>query len=231
MEFTITTFSRKQLSEKYGITRSQWERRKQELLAHLKEYMDIEEYTDKNGYFFYDIVGKVPDSIPPMSRKSYTTEKTLDYEKFVLENLPTEPTLETKTNMSDMAIKEIGRRKWNHNSVQAVARRYVGPAMEKYGQKSDHTLWAEKSNISHSYRALDQEELDALHKCFETVKLPPEEWAARYKEVMEDEAEYKRQSTLFKQALELFSRFYGFKPVLAYKWMIKPEWQNNKLDI
>ena len=217
----VTTLTRKELSDKYNISKWRWDpKNKSALMDFLKDYMDIEEVKVKNNYV-YTITGEVPEILPAFPRNTNKKEKTDDYEEFVKENLPTEPTLESKVNMSTKAIKEMGNKKWGHYSSKSVARRYVGPAMEKYGEKSDYTVWAQKDAENFSYREMTAEEVEDLKHCFRTVNLPPEEWAERYKEVMEDEEEYYRQASLFKQALDMFYDTHHFMPVLVRRWMIK----------
>ena len=72
-----------------------------------------------------------------INTKELTQQKKKDYEEFIKWNLPKEFKPESKCHMAKLAIDRFGEEKYHHQSDKAVARRYVGPAMEKVGEKNE----------------------------------------------------------------------------------------------
>lgn len=62
--------TRKQLSEKYGISKNDWNRKHDDLLEHLSDFFDIEEIKESNGRYTYEVSDELPEFVPKLERKS-----------------------------------------------------------------------------------------------------------------------------------------------------------------
>ena len=67
--------TRKQLNEKYTISKSQWDRRHDDLLEHFQDFMDIKEIKSEKGTYTYEVEGEMSDTIPQLLRKSKMKQK------------------------------------------------------------------------------------------------------------------------------------------------------------
>lgn len=65
--------SRPELDKKYNIDENYWNTKHDIVMEHLSNYMEITELKEKNKYF-YEIIGELPESIPPIPRKSRRVE-------------------------------------------------------------------------------------------------------------------------------------------------------------
>ena len=67
----MRTYTRKELSQKYNIPRSQWDQKHDDLLDHLQDFMDIKEIKSERGRYTYEIEGEMPESIPKLRAKLF----------------------------------------------------------------------------------------------------------------------------------------------------------------
>ena len=51
----MTIYTRKELSQKYNIPRSQWDKKHDDLLDHLQDFMNIKEIKSETGRYTYEI--------------------------------------------------------------------------------------------------------------------------------------------------------------------------------
>ena len=210
--------SRADLSQRYNLNKGQWTRRHDDLIDWLNDFMEITELKDPNtGFYSYEIKGEPPKSIPPLPRKnSKTVEKIQDYEEYVINNLPEEFTPLSKTKMSRDAINDFGKVKYNHESAEAVARRYVGPAMNKHGEHSIKMVWVNAA----TYQVLSEEQELFLHNCFNTMHLTELEMANAFKKyAQEQDISYEVDN--FNKAIDMFRIQFGFRPISVYEWQKK----------
>ena len=118
-----------------NISIGQYRRRKEDLMEWLKDFFD---YEILEGKPIRIKINEVYGEYQPMPRNiGLTLQKEKDYEEFVKWNLSKEFKPESKCHMAKLAIDRFGEEKYHHQSDKAVARRYVGPAMEKVGEKNE----------------------------------------------------------------------------------------------
>lgn len=204
--------SRKELTEKYHITRNAWEARHDDLLDWINDFFSIVEIKENNRYY-YEVPDVLPDSIPKLPRKTNTVEKIADYEQYVIDNLPDVPTPLSKSKMARDAIDDFGNKKYHHTSYEAVSKRYVGPAMNKHGEHSIKMVWVDAS----TYIPLTQEQEDFLHECFQQVHLSELEMANAFKKYAQEQ-DISEEIDNFNKAIEVFKARFDFRPITVYEW-------------
>lgn len=213
-------FTRKQLSDKYNISKNQWIRRKDDLLEHLSEFMDITEIepSNNNMAYLYEIKGEIPETIPPLPRKNTQTtkQKEKDYVEFVKAHLPKDWEPESKVRMAREAILDFGNSKYNHYSTEAVVRRYVGPAMEEYGEKTDEMYWVD----CYTYRIVSDELLADWHQILHQYRINEKQMAEAFIKYSEGE-DISKEVSSYKQAQEHFYNKYGIRIIKVNKWKVK----------
>lgn len=195
----------------------QKDRRKQDLLAWLKEFFD------------YNILGGKPLRIEileqygeykPLPRKiaGYTLEEKLkDYEAFTIAALGTEYKPNSKSKIAREAICSFGEEKYGHTSTEGVTRRFVKPAFGKYGETNDIHVWVWYT----TYEPIDKKALQAWRKILKEEHIAEEEAAnAFYKQQQGEDITKERKA--FEYARIRFEAEYGEKPPILVK-----EWRAN----
>lgn len=133
--------TRVELNQKYSLNRKWWNTKHDILLAHLQEYMDITEHKNGNSYT-YEIKGDMPDNIPPVPRKTNREGKEKDYEEYVIHALGTEFKYNSQAKIAREAIKDFGKKKYQHTNPKGVAQNYVSKPFKKYAEEEkDSRAW------------------------------------------------------------------------------------------
>lgn len=148
-----------------GITKNSWNTRKQDIKDWLKEFYD---YTLSDTRPMLITIHAVYGDYEPLPRKSRTIseeskQKITDYDNYVKQHLTPEFQIISKAKMARDAIEDFGLDKYSHYSHEAVARRYTGPAMEKYGEKGENYYWVWYENYT-------QPTEEILHEWFDLLK-------------------------------------------------------------
>ena len=148
-----------------GITTYAWEKRRQDIKDWLKEFYD---YTLTDTRPILITINAVYGDYKPLPRKSRTIseeskQKIIDYDNYVKHHLTSEFQIISKAKMARDAIKDFGSVKYSHRSHKAVAYRYTGPAMEKYGEKGENYYWV-------WYEDYTQPTEEILHEWFDLLK-------------------------------------------------------------
>lgn len=148
-----------------GITTYAWEKRRQDIKDWLKEFYD---YTLTDTRPILITIHKIYGDYKPLPRKSRTIseeskQKITDYDNYVKHHLTSEFQIISKAKMARDAIKDFGSVKYSHRSHKAVAYRYTGPAMEKYGEKGENYYWV-------WYEDYTQPTEEILHGWFDLLK-------------------------------------------------------------
>lgn len=208
--------SRSQLTKKYNLTRGQWQNRHDDLLEHLGDFFFIQEIKE-GRYYYYLIPDEIPDKIPSLPHKTNKQEKIKDYGDYVKSNLSEEFEPNSKMRMARNAIFDFGKDKYNHMSAEGVARRYVGPAMEKFGEHSTHKVWVNPE----SYVLLTKEQEDYRHDCFVKNHLNDKRLQEIGCESLEGIEPSQEDKDYYSAAMNLFIEQYGFRPILVYNWRAK----------
>ena len=148
-----------------GITKNSWNTRKQDVKDWLKEFYD---YTLSDTRPMLITIHAVYGDYEPLPRKSRaiseeSKQKITDYDNYVKQRLTPEFQIISKAKMARDAIEDFGLDKYSHYSHEAVARRYTGPAMEKYGEKGENYYWV-------WYEDYTQPTEEILHEWFDLLK-------------------------------------------------------------
>ncbi len=207
---------RSELNKKYNLTKNAWDKRHDDLLDWLNDFFPIKEIQGKNGYYYYEVPDELPESIPKLPRKTNMQQKVAEYEQYVINHLPKEPTPLSKTKMSRDAMADFGTDKFGHTSAEGVSRRYVGPAMEEHGQHGEKMVWV---NLN-TYEKLDEEQEQFLHICFNHMHLSELEMANAFKRYAQRE-DISKEVDNFNRAIDMFKERYIFRPICVYEWQAK----------
>lgn len=208
--------TRTQLSKKYGITDYAWKSRHDELIEYLKEYMDITETKSSTNRYTYEINGDIPESIPKIPRKSQRDEKEEDYSIYVRGHLPYDFQPYSKSFMARNAIEDFGRAKYSHSSSKYITQAFVGPAMNKYGEHDDESIWVDYR----TYEPLTDEQMSSWMEILRKQRIGEKEAAnAFYADAQgEDITDAKNR---FQIARMIFLNQFGFIPVRVNQWRSK----------
>lgn len=204
-----------------NISESQYVRRKDELLDWLKEFYDYELIEGKPlRILIKDIYGEYK-SLP---RKTYDTqtrlklseEKNKDYNLFTIAELGTEWKPNSKRKISRDAILVFAEDKYGHTNVDGVARNYVGPIMDQYGERTKETYWVWYD----TYEVIDEEVLNNWRKILEEEHISEKEAAnAFYRQ--EQGEDISEEKNYYKEAQRRFKQKYGSIIVQVPKWKLK----------
>ena len=208
--------SRKELTEKSHITRSVWERRHDDLLDWINDFFSIVEIKENNRYY-YEVPDVLPDSIPKLPRKTNSAEKIADYEQYVIDNLPQEFEPNSYVRIAREAIFDFGSEKYSHYGAETVARRYVKPAMDEYGEHSAYKVWVNPND----YVMLTKEQEEYRHECFIQNHLTDKKLQEIGSDSLEGIQPSQEDKEYYQKAMERFIDKYGFRPILVYSWRAK----------
>lgn len=118
-----------------GINKGQWENRKADLLEWLKEFYDYELLEGRPiRIYIKEIIGEYKPLPRKINSRELTEKKISKYTNFAIASLGTDFKPNSKARVSREAMSSFGYNEFGHISVPAVSRRYVGPAMEQYGE-------------------------------------------------------------------------------------------------
>ena len=209
---------RADLNQKYSISEALWKRRHDELLDHLQDYMDIHElrtHGDK-GQFFYVIKGELPETIPPLPRKSQMKEKLNDYKDFTIVALGKDFKPNSKSKIAREAIEDFGAEKYGHKSVRAVADRYVGPNVDEYGESNNIYHWVNY----YTYEDLTDEEKRQWVRILQEEHISEAEQAEAF-QLMQQGEDISRASSYYKRAIDRMNSEYCIIPIKVKEWKLK----------
>lgn len=148
--------TRAKLNKKYNISPNDWTRKHDLIMEHLSNYMEITELKE-NGQYIYVIEDDLPETIPPIPRKSKKTEAQKDYDEFIQQYFSESvPRYASKAKVARDAMEAFSTQKYGHNNAQSVIRRYITAAFEKYVEEvpnSECWVW------SKTYEPLSDNEL------------------------------------------------------------------------
>ena len=154
-----------------GLTRSQWDRRKEEVLLWLDNFFDYEIlYGSPMRIKIIEVYGEYQ----PLPRKVIETnmaEKVTDYKNFTIAALGNEFKPNSKSKVAREAIQSFGNAKYGHTSREAVARRFVSPVFEQYGESDGKYYWVWYK----TYELASQEDIDAFKAILKEEKAAEED--------------------------------------------------------
>lgn len=128
----MVKITRAELNKKYNISPNDWTRKHDLVMEHLLDYMEITESKEK-GQYVYEIKDGLPESIPPIPRKSKRVEAQKDYDDYVKGYFDIIiPKYASKAKVARESLAAFGMKKYGHNSVKSIAQRYISYSFEKY---------------------------------------------------------------------------------------------------
>lgn len=154
-----------------NIAINQWKMRKDDLLHWLSNFYD---YEIVEGKPLRIKIIEVYGEYQPLPRKldGYNmAEKVTDYKNFTIAALGNEFKPNSKSKVAREAIQSFGNAKYGHTSREAVARRFVSPVFEQYGESDGkyHWVWYK------TYELASQEDIDAFKTILKEEKAAEED--------------------------------------------------------
>ena len=199
-----------------GIPKTQWERRKDDLLTWFENFFDYEIMSGKPIRIkIIEVYGEY-QPLPRKVSKTNREEKVKDYDTFTIASLGTEFKPNSKSKVAREAIEAFGEEKYGHTSVRAVTERFVKPAFEKYGESDGIHKWVWYS----TYEELDYDTLARWRQIMSEEHISEQEAAnAFYKEQQGEDIS--KEKGYFKNARTRFKEEYGSTPILVESWRVK----------
>lgn len=200
-----------------GITMYQFRNRKEDLLEWLKEFYDYELYDGRPiRIYIKRVIGEYKPLPRKVNSRELTAKKTKCYTNFAIASLGTEYAPNSKSRVAREAISEFGYEEFGHTSVPAVVERYVGPAMNEYGEHNDKYQWVWFID----YTPLPQDVLAHWATILKEEKISEEEAAnAFYRQ--ENGEDITKEKNSYKKAQKRFKEIYGTIPVKVPEWRLK----------
>lgn len=198
-----------------GANEGTWTRRRQDLLEHLEDFFDFEIIEGRPMYIEIKAVYGEYQKLP---RKSEFTKKQKqeDYKEYVLSSLNDDWKLTSKAKEARDAISSFGEEKYKHNSPEAVARRYVGPVMNEYGENDNNYVWVRYD----TYERLSQEVLDDWREILREHHIDEQDAANAFYRQAQGE-DISAEIGYFALARDVFMEKYGTLPVRVSSWRLK----------
>lgn len=172
----------------------------------------------EHGQYYYTINddAPAPGTVPKIPRKSKRDDATKDYSEYVKNHLPKDYEPYSKMRMSREAMEDFGIEKYNHTYPKAVARRYVGPAMEEYGEHTEDRIWV----FCDTYEPLTEKEKETLFDYFSKYRIDEKVQAGAFRDYSEGK-DITPEVNRYKQAMDAFAEECGSAAVSVPKWRIK----------
>lgn len=204
------------------ISDNSYRRRREDLLEWLKNFYDYE-LIDGRPIMIH--IKEVYDEYEPLPKKgemgkSLTAEKEKDYAAYIESKFTDEWVYTSKMKESREAIEAFGKEKYHHSSAAAVAKRYIGPAMNIKCEKSLERYWVDYP----SYKPLSEEQVAAWRQILEEEHISEREAAnAFYKKCRGGDTS--KEEGYFKTALERCKIELGLSPILVlqYRKVVNPD--------
>ena len=210
-------FSRAELSKKYNINNHSWTRKHDLVMEHLLDYMEITESKEK-GKYVYEITGTIPESIPPIPRKSRRVEAQKDYDEFVsgyFHNCL--PRYASKAKVAREGIEAFGMKKYRHHHVGSVVRRYISSSFKKYVEEvpnSDCWIWQT------TYEPLDNNALQRWLNILKEEHITEEQQAAAFRDYVEG-LDITEAIGFYKRAISKFYEEFNDYTVKVAQYLLK----------
>lgn len=200
-----------------GINKGQWEKRKEDLLEWLKEFYEYELYNGRPiRIYIKRVIGEYKPLPRKINSKELTQRKQKEYTNFTIASLGTEYAPNNKSRVAREALYTFGYEEFGHTSVPAIVERYVGPAMNKYGEHNDKYQWVRYAD----YSPLSDDILAEWIQILREEHISEEEAAnAFYRQ--ENGEDITKEKNAYKKAQQRFKEKYGTIPVRVTNWRLK----------
>lgn len=206
----LKEYSLTELKEVLGISKRQWEERKEELLNYLKFFFDYELKPKGRGYCFN--IKEQYTEYKPLPRKTRLEEITNFYEQEVEHILIYKP-----RNTGSNLAREITHKNNKYNHASGTAENYIRPFLKKNYSVSNKE-WCYIDYVNFSYEPLNEEQLKYLKEQFEkylnsnNIADTIAEQEAGY---ISKEKAYEQMRSKYNTAINSFKKKYGFRPYKA----------------
>ena len=200
-----------------GITKHQWENRREDLLEWLKNFYD---YELLEGRPLRIVIKEVEGEYRPLPRKvqDLTEEKKNRYTNFTISSLGSEFKPNSKAKTTREALSAFGKKDYGHENIQSISKRYVGPAFDRYGETNNIKHWVWYS----TYEPLDDKTLVHWRNIMREEHISEEE-AANAFYCQESGEDISRAKGYFKMARDRLKMEYGDSAILVADWRLKRE--------
>ena len=187
-----------------GITKSNWETRKEDLLEWLKNFYDYEIYDGKPIRIY---IKEVYGNYMPLPRKLCSTklseQKKEDYKVYTIGALGHDFKPNSKSRIARAAISEFGKVKYGHNNPRYVAQTYVKDTFNEYGETNNKNVWVWYS----TYVPIDDKTLEEWRNILSECHISESEAAnAFYKQ--EQGEDITKEKNYYKEAQEKFKELH-----------------------
>lgn len=200
-----------------NIPKSQWERRKDDLLQWWLNFFD---YEILDGRPLRIEIKEVYGEYQPLPRKISITnmeEKMGDYERFAIASLGTEFKPNSKSKVAREAIASFGFEKYQHTSHEAVAKRFIKPAFDKYGECDNHYQWV----WYNSYIPMTEEEVEAFRQILRNEQVSEQEVLNAFYCSESDDAILEKKQC-FRKAIQKAKEQFGDFGIRVPNWRLRP---------
>ena len=216
---------KKEFCQILNIPMNQVERRLDQLLEWLKNFYDYNFYKGRpNRIEILEIYGEYE----PMPRKlpkqdELTKQKTKDYDEFVYNNLTPDFIPTSQREIARQAQKEFGKKKYNHQSTEAVVKRYIKDPFKRYAENNGEYIWV----YSETYIPLEKDVLIDWFQIMDRERIGEKEAAKAFYRLSLGE-DVSKEISYFKKAMWCFCERYGDYPIFIGKWRLKEIYQGKE---
>lgn len=199
-----------------GITKSNWETRKNDLLEWLKNFYDYEIYDGKPIRIY---IKEVYGNYMPLPRKmnyKLAKQKEEDYKTYTISALGNEFKPNSKSKIARDAIFDFGGKRYGHENYKYVAQKFIKDTFNEYGETNNKYEWV----WYNSYVPIDDKTLKDWQDILEECHISEKEAAnAFYKQ--EQGEDISKEKNYYKKAQEKFKEKYHDIIVKVAYWKCK----------
>lgn len=208
---------KEQLFPLLHISKSQWDRRKKDLLAWFENFFEYELLDTKRPMLI--VITEVYGEYEPLPRQvkiASKAEKMAKYEEFAIAALGTEFKPNSKTRIARKAIDAFGRNQYKHESARSVANVYIKPAVDKHGECNNQYHWC----LYSTYEPMNDTMVARWRLIMEEEKISEREAANAFYRHAEGE-DISKELSFYKKAQDRFAEEFGDIPVRLADWRLK----------
>ena len=199
-----------------GITKSNWETRKDDLLEWLKNFYDYEIYDGKPIRIY---IKEVYGNYMPLPRKmndKLAKQKEEDYKTYTISALGNEFKPNSRSKIARDAIFDFGGERYGHENYKYVAQKFIKDTFNEYGETNNKYEWV----WYNSYVPIDDKTLKDWQDILEECHISEKDAAnAFYKQ--EQGEDISKEKNYYKKAQEKFKEKYHDIIVKVAYWKCK----------
>lgn len=204
-----------------NITRSQKERRFQDLLNWLENFYDYDFMPGGKGAAHTILIKEIYGEYQPLPRKLpnqefLSKEKIKDYKEYTIAALGLDFKPNSKTKIARDAIHDFGRKKYHHTSAEAVSKRFVKKPFDEFGETNGKWRWVWYSN----YEALLPEIEEEWRKILRLEQIAEDEASNAFYKLAEGE-DISFELNKYQRAKNRMLEKYDDFPVRVREWKVR----------